>query len=102
MALSPKVARTTLTDPPRKMSRWFCDSGRTTKPQQSAHVLPLDSPPGPHCGVTRKVGPPLGALVVHVDIGDCEIGVRLDGRPVELAGDNRALERTKEPGSAYT
>ena len=36
-------------------------------------------------------GPPLGTLVVHVNIGDCEIGTRLAGRPPELAGDHHAF-----------
>ena len=31
----------------RRISHCDCDSGRTTKPQQSGHFLPLGSPPGP-------------------------------------------------------
>ena len=31
-------------------------------------------------------GPPLGALVVDMNVGDCEIGARLVGRPAEVAG----------------
>ena len=34
--------------------------------------------------------PPLGTLVVHVDISNCEIGARLGGRPAELATDHHA------------
>ena len=37
-------------------------------------------------------GPPLGALIVDVNIGDCEIGARLVGRPAELAGNHRVLD----------
>ena len=29
-------------------------------------------------------GPPLSALVVDVNVGDCEIGARLVGHPAEL------------------
>ena len=36
--------------------------------------------------------PPLGALVVDVNIGDCEIGARLVGRPAELTGSHHALD----------
>ena len=35
-------------------------------------------------------GPPLGALVVHVNIGDCEIGAQLVGRSAERASDHHA------------
>ena len=36
--------------------------------------------------------PPPGALVVDVNIGDCEIGARLVGRPAEFAGNHHALD----------
>ena len=36
--------------------------------------------------------PPLGALVVDVNIGDGGIGARLVGRPAELAGNHHALD----------
>ena len=37
-------------------------------------------------------GRPLGALIVDVNIGDCEVGARLVGRPAELAGNHHALD----------
>ena len=36
-------------------------------------------------------GPLLGALVVHVNIDDCEVGARLVGRFAELASDHPAF-----------
>ena len=37
-------------------------------------------------------GPPLGALIVDVNSGDCEIGARLVGSSAELAANHHALE----------
>ena len=37
-------------------------------------------------------GPPLGALVLDVDIGHREVGARRVGRPAELASDHGALD----------
>ena len=36
--------------------------------------------------------PPLGALAVDVNIGDCEVGARLVGRSAELAGNHHAVD----------
>ena len=41
------------------------------------------------CGAHRT---PLGALIVDVNDGDCEIGARLVGRPAERAGNHHALD----------
>ena len=40
--------------------------------------------------------PPLGAVVVDVNIGDCEIGARQVGRSAELAGTHHTLEGPTE------
>ena len=51
-----------------------------------------------HAQVTNELqecdahGPPLGTLVVHVDVGDREAGTRLAGRPAQLAGNHHALD----------
>ena len=36
-------------------------------------------------------GPPLGALVVNVDVGDREVGARRVGRPADRASNHHAL-----------
>ena len=37
-------------------------------------------------------GPPLGALVIDVNVVDCGVGARLVGRPAEHAGNHHALD----------
>ena len=45
--------------------------------------------------------PPLGALVVDVDVGDREVGARRVRRPAELASNNHALDSPRRvPGRA--
>ena len=47
-------------------------------------------------------GPPLGALVVNVDVGDREVGAPRVGRPAELASNHHALNGLREiPARAW-
>ena len=46
--------------------------------------------------------PPLGALVVNVDVGDREVGPRRVGRPAEPASDHHALKGSRgKPARAW-
>ena len=56
VAVNLTSAKMTLMEPYRRMSHWDCDSGRTIKRQQSGHLWPRGSPPGPHSGMTPEVG----------------------------------------------
>ena len=54
----------------------FCDSGHMTKPRHPGHLPPWGSPPGPHSGVTPKVGQATRAELKAASSGTCDADCR--------------------------